>query len=149
MLELWQQNGNEIKITVNPISDKGKVGQMVIFGVRVDWGVDSNPTEYPLSQYPYPSIFTIIKKVEDKDGYYILKDAKGNNIKLHYEHGTSYLYDAQEWLTFNDVRTTDQFSFKDKEKEKLKDRLDLLKDILIKQGIHIVTKEQAEYLGIK
>ena len=74
MLEFWQ-NGK--KIEVNAIYDKGKAGQTVIFGQRVDWGVNPDPTEYPLSKYPCPSIFTIVKKQEGKDGYYILSDANG------------------------------------------------------------------------
>ena len=79
MLEFWQ-NGK--KIEIDAIYGKGKVGQMVIFGQRVDWGVNPDPTEYPLSQYPYPSIFTIVDKQEGKDRYYILSDANGKRIKL-------------------------------------------------------------------
>ena len=101
MLSFWQQ-GKEI--AVKPIYGKGKVGQMVIFGERVDWGINSDPIKYPLSRYSYPSIFTIVEKVEGKEGYYVLKDVSGNLIKLQDKyHGAyePYLYDAQEWLTWN------------------------------------------------
>ena len=63
MLGFWQ-NGK--KIEVNAIFDKGKVGQLVIFGERVEWGVNPDPTESPLSQYPCPSIFTIVEKKRRK-----------------------------------------------------------------------------------
>ena len=77
MLEFWQ-DGKEIEISA--IYNNGKVGQMVIFGERVDWGVNPDPTKKPLSQYPCPSIFTIVEKQEGENGYYILKDAKGKLI---------------------------------------------------------------------
>ena len=73
MLE-FLQNGK--KIEVNAIYDKGKVGQTVIFGQRVDWGVNPNPTEYPLSQYPCPSIFTIVEKQEGKELHLIKSSLK-------------------------------------------------------------------------
>ena len=82
MLEFWQ-NGK--KIEVNAIYGKGKVGQMVIYGQRCDWGANPNPTIAPLSQYPCPSVFTIVEKKEGNlDGYYILSDSKGNRIKIEY-----------------------------------------------------------------
>lgn len=149
MLEFWQ-NGK--KIEVKAIYDKGTVGQMVIFGQRVDWDVNPVPTKYPLSQYSCPSIFTIVEKVEGKDGYYILRDVNGNLIKLQdkwYGASESYLYDAQEWLEWNDMREKEKFSRKERKISQLEGHLELLKDILIKQGIRIVTKAQAEDLGLK
>lgn len=148
MLEFWQ-NGK--KIEVKAIYDNGKVGQTVVFGQRVDWGVNPNPTEYPLSQYPCPSIFTIVEKQEGKDGYYILSDANGKCIKLqdkYYGASESYLYDAQEWLTWNEMREKEKFSSKQRKIEQLESHLELLKDILIKQGIHIVTEAQAKTLNL-
>ncbi len=148
MLEFWQ-NGK--KIEVKAIYDNGKVGQTVVFGQRVDWGVNPNPTEYPLSQYPCPSIFTIVEKQEGKDGYYILSDANGKRIKLqdkYYGASESYLYDAQEWLTWNEMREKEKFSRKQRKIEQLEGHLELLKDILIKQGIHIVTEAQAKTLNL-
>ena len=148
MLEFWQ-NGK--KIEVNAIYGKGKVGQMVIFGQRVDWGVNPDPTESPLSQYPCPSIFTIVEKQEGKDGYYILSDANGNRIKLQdkfYGASESYLYDAQEWLTWNAMHETEKLSRKQRKIEQLEGHVELLKNILIKQGTHIVTEAQAKDLGL-
>lgn len=149
MLE-FLQNGK--KIEVRAIYGKGTVGQMVIFGQRVDWGVNPDPTESPLSQYSCPSIFTIVEKVEGEEGYYILRDVNGNLIKLQdkwYGASERYLYDAQEWLEWNVMREKEKFSRKERKIAQLEGHLELLKDILIKQGIRIVTKAQAEDLGLK
>ena len=148
MLEFWQ-NGK--KIEVKAIYSNGKVGQTVIFGQRVDWGVNPDTTKYPLSQYPCPSIFTIVEKIEGKNGYYVLSDANGNRIKLqdeYYGASESYLYDAQEWLTWNALHEKEKLSRKQRKIEQLEGHVELLKDILIKQGARIVTQEQAKDLGL-
>lgn len=148
MLEFWQ-NGK--KIEVDAIYGKGRVGQTVIFGHQVDWGVKPDPTKYPLSQYSCPSIFTIVEKREGKDGYYVLSDANGNRIKLQDKvcgAGESCLYDAQEWLTWIAMRETEKLSRKQRKIEQLEGHVALLKDILIKQGTRIVTEAQAKDLGL-
>lgn len=148
MLEFWQ-NGK--KIEVKAIYGNGKVGQTVIFGQRVDWGLNTDPTKYPLSQYPCPSIFTIVEKQEGKNGYYVLNDANGNRIKVQdkfYGASEDYLYDAQEWLTWNALHEKEKHSRKQRKIEQLEGHVQLLKDILIKQGARIVTEAQAEDLGL-
>ncbi len=148
MLEFWQ-NGK--KIEVSAIYGKGKVGQTVIFGQRVDWGVNPDTTNYPLSQYPCPSIFTIVEKKEGKDGYYVLSDANGNRIKLQdklYGASESHLYDAQEWLTWHAMHEMEKLSRKQRKIEQLEGHVEILKDILIKQGVRIVTEAQAKDLGL-
>lgn len=146
MLEFWQ-NGK--KIEVNAIYSEGKVGQMVIFGQRVDWGENPDPIEKPLSQYSCPSIFTIVEKQEGENGYYILKDAKDNSIKVTFDSCDSwYLYDSQEWLTWNDLHEKEKLSRKQRKIEQLESHKELLKDILTKQGIRIVTEAQAKDLGL-
>lgn len=148
MLKFWK---NCERVEIESIGSKGKVGQMVIFGHRMDWGVNPDPTKYPLSQYPYPSIFTIVEKQEGKNGYYILSDAKGTRIKLqdeYYGASTSDLYDAQEWLTWNNMREEENFSRNQIEIDRLEDHIELLKDILIKQGIRIVTEAQVKDLEL-
>ena len=148
MLEFWQ---NGMKIGIDAIYENGKVGQTVIYGQRCNWGEKNNPTIDPLSHYPCPSIFTIVeKKGGNVDGYYILSDSKGNRIKLKcFCSNVSFLYDAQEWLTWNDMHEKEKLSRKQKKIDQLGDHFKLLKDILIKQGACIVTKAQAEDLGIQ
>ena len=149
MLEYWQ-NGKQMHLF--GIGSKGKEGQIVILGERVDWGSNPNPIVKPLAQYPYLSIFTIVEKKNDGvDGYYILKDANGNCIKLEYSYhssGTEYLYDAQEWINWNAMRQSEKISRKQRKIEQLEGHIDLLKDILIKQGTRIVTEKQAKDLGL-
>ena len=149
MLE-FLQNGKKIK--VNAIYGEGKLGQMVIFGQRVDWGVNPDPMEYPLSKYSCPSIFIIVEKIEGKEGYYLLRDVNGKLIKVQdkfYGASVSYLYDAQEWLEWNDMHEKEKVYRKERKIEQVECHLELLKDILINQGIRIVTKAQAEELGLK
>ena len=150
MLEFWQ-NGKANQIF--GIGTSGKVGQSVIYGDRVDWGVNPDPIKYPLSQYPSPSLFTILEKKEDEYGYgyYVLSDANGNRIKLQdiFKRASSnHLYDAQEWLTWNALHEKEKLSRKQRKIEQLEGYVELLKDILIKQGTRIVTQAQAKDLGL-
>lgn len=81
-----------------------------------------------------------------------MSDSKENRIKIEYFYsssGASVLYDAQEWLTWNDMREKEKFSRKQRKIEQLEGHVELLKDILIKQGARIVTEAQAEDLGLK
>lgn len=142
MLEFWQ---NEKKVKVNAIYNKGKVGQTVIFGKRVNWGDDSDHTKYPLSKYACPSIFTIVEKQEGENGYYILKDVKNDFIKLKLnEYSCGTLYDAQEWLIWNEMYKNTICSHKQRKIEELENKIKFLEDIIIKQGERIVKKEQAK-----
>ena len=146
MLEFWQ-NGK--KIELQAIYLDGEVGQTVIYGQQVDYGRNPDPTEKPLSQYSCPSIFTIVEKIDGQSGYYILRDAKGNYIKVsNVSSDCWWLYDAQEWLTWSAMHEKEKLSRKQRKIEQLEGHIELLKDILIKQGIRIVTEAQAKNLGI-
>lgn len=138
-------NGNTIQ--VNPIYQNGYVGQTVIYGQKVSF---KGSFYNPLSNYSAPSIFTIVEKNEARDGYYILIDSSGNKIKIQdMFNGASSpdLYDAQEWLMHNNVYTNEKINRKQRKIEQLEGQVALLKDILVKQGIKIVTEEQAQLLG--
>lgn len=148
MLSFWK-NGKEI--FCHAIYGKGEVGQMVIYGERVSWEKTLDATTPPLSQYACPSIFTIVEKLEGEDGYYILRDVAGNLIKLqdrYCESSGEYLYDAQAWLTWNAMKNKEIDIRNEEEIAQLKMQVELLKDILVKQGIRIVTSEQATKLGL-
>lgn len=148
MLEFWK-NGKQVAIKA--IWNNGKVGQAVIYGERVDWGENPDPIKKPLSKYSCPSLFTIVEKKEENEGYYVLSDTNGNRIKVHSEWGghEDYLYDAQEWLTWNALHEKEKLSRKQRKIEQLEGHVELLKDILIKQGVHIVTEEQAKNFGLE
>lgn len=145
MLEFWQ-NGK--KIAIEAIGYTGKVGQLVVYAKHYDC---PTPTKcYPLSMYPCPSIFTIVELGSSPcwlEGY-TLSDSKGNHIYLPMHEG-SYIFDAQEWLTWNAMREKEKFSRKQRKIEQLEGHVDLLKDILIKQGVRVVTEEQARVLNIE
>lgn len=146
----FRQNSKEI--IIYPINSRGKVGQMVILCNKFERRENIDPIKQPLSQYPSHYVFTIVEKVEGENGYYILKDLDGNRIKvqdIYYGVATTtYLYDFQEWLAWNDMRQEEAISCKMREIAKLKGYIELLKEILIKQGIRIVTEEQAKNLGL-
>ena len=106
----------------SPIYKNGVIGQVLIYD-----GYSKASGE--LRKYPSLSVFTIIQKEKEN---YILQDSNGNEIRTF--HFTSFdcqsLYDAQEWARHQ----TSQ--------------VELLMSILQTQGVKIVSKEQADILGI-
>lgn len=149
MLEFYK-DGKPVRI--KPIYSDGQSYQMVIYGQNVDWGPRATPESNPLSQYSAPSIFKILQIVKDckgKPSYYRLKDSTGKCFSLDVDStDTWYLYDAQEWLEWQTLHQNEKIARKQKKIELLESHLSLLKDILIKQGIHIVTTEQAKDLNL-
>lgn len=106
----------------------------------------------PLSQYSYATIFTIVEIVAGKEGYYVLSDVNGNLIKLqdeYYGASAEYLFDAQEWLTWNVMREEEKFSRKQRKIEQLEGHLELLKNILTNQGVRIISDTKAKALGLE
>ena len=99
MLEFCQNDKN---IGLSPIYNKARERQMVIFDPENGWGI--MPDSCLLSQYSVPSIFIVIAKF---DHYYVLCDSKGHQIKVVFDTSTSYLYDAQEWLTWKAMHERD------------------------------------------
>ena len=146
MLEFYKDGK---RVELRAIHGNGQVGQMLIYGEKVNWGPNSSS---PLAQYQCPSIFKILEIGKGSigyHGYYRLKDSNGKCFSLNLEgRDTWYLYDAQEWLTWQDLHQSEKLSRKQKKIELLESHLSLLKDILIKQGIHIVTTEQAKDLNL-
>lgn len=148
MLEFFRDGRS---VACKPIHNRGHVGQMVVLD-RVSFGNDSDPAKYPLSQYPQPYAFIIVEKVEGKSGYYVIKDSEGNRVKLQddfYGASIAYLYDMHEWLAWQKEFTKERMAQKDRIIEKLKDHLELLKGILVKQGYRLVSEEDARQLGLK
>ncbi len=147
MLEYWK-DGKQVKC--EEICGRGHIGQVVILD-HVSYGENPDLEKYPLAKYVHPYAFTIVEKVEGKDGYYVVTDAEGNRITLRnrsYGADGSYLYDANEWLMWNKGYQKDKLTRKEHKIEQLKGNLDLLKDIIIKQGFRVVTEDQAKTLGI-
>ena len=142
MLE-YHKNGK--KEEVRAIYSKGEVGQIVILD-GVSFGENPDTEKNPLSRYPLRTIFTIVKK-DFKDAWnysYELKDAKGGHfVLIGGESGscTCYLYDLAEWIKFQEESEKEHRARKDAKITLLESQVALLKDILIKQGVRIVTKQ--------
>ncbi len=149
MLSYWK-NGKEIPLWA--IHSKGQIGQSVVYCENVNWGKNPTPEVSPLSQYTPPAIFKITSKVPGDEGYYVLTDMDGNIIRARFtgiSNTSAYLYDMQEWVTWNEGRIAEKLSRKEHKIELLQGQVDLLKNILVQQGIRIVTQEQAEKLGLQ
>lgn len=93
------------------------------------------------------SIFTIVEKKYGDDGYYTLRDSSGNIIKVNFGDAC-YLYDSQEWVKWKERNSTEYKNLSEANIKCLEEKIELLKDILVKQGIRIVTQEHANKLGL-
>lgn len=146
MLKYWK-DGKEV--ILHAIYSSGRVNQVIILGKKVDWGESPNAEKYPLSQYPYLTVFTIVGiSTHPEEKYYVLRNPDGKNFILKFGEA-DYLYDIKEWLEFNAIREAEKMAHKQRKIETLESQVDLLKDILVKQGVRVLTKEQAKALGIK
>ncbi len=145
MLE-YQKDGGTVK--VSGIYGKGRVGQMVVLD-----NVQLHHT-CPLVKYPQPHVFTIAEKIGggEREDIYILVDQDGNRVLGEgSQYGEGYgghLYDLVEWVTWMTERTKEKLARKERKIALLEAHLQLLKDILIKQGVRVVSQETAKQLGI-
>ena len=136
------------KVGIKALFGDGKPGQIVILEP-----VTFSP-DHPLAGYPKPYSFLIVEKVEGdprKEGYYILMDADGNRVKIqdpNYGASLQYFYDANEFLQWNLAREKEEKRRQNRKEENQQIRLDLLKGIIEKQGIRVITLDQAKALGI-
>jgi hypothetical protein len=145
------------KVECKSIGTSGFVGQIVIYGRNVDWSSPDKTVEevaelQPLSRYEAPAVFKIIQKILGKDGYYILEDSNKKPIRVQCEHYgaySTYLFDAQDWVTWDTSHKLEKLSRKQRKVEQLEGHLALLKDILVNQGFRVITEEQANELGFK
>lgn len=145
MLEYWKDGKS---VSCKAIYGRGRVGQVVILD-HVSYGDNPDLEKHPLARYIQPYAFTIVEKVEGRDGYCIVVDAEGNRIVLQGESGGSYLYDANEWCVWQREYEKEKLARKDGRIAHLESQVALLKSILVSQGMRLITKEQAAALDIK
>ena len=127
------------------IERSGKVGQAVFYPGRKYFGKDEVPVQHPLWNYIDPCIFTIVDKIGNYNGYYLLQDSNGTSIQVPLSScDTRVLFDAQDWLNWHEVRN----SARDEEIKQLKHDVELLKGILTAQGFRVLTPAQAKQLGL-
>ncbi|MBL7058043.1 hypothetical protein ISS03_01780 [Patescibacteria group bacterium] len=147
MLEFWK-DGKKVEVTA--IYGKGRVGQVVILD-QVSYGDNPDLTKYPLAKYPQPYAFTIVEKVEGKDGYYVVLDDEDNRLVLRNEYpgaSGSYLYDANEWISWERMYKQEKLARKERKIQQLEDHVARLKDTLVNLGFLIVSEEVVKKLGI-
>ena len=147
MLE-FVKNGK--KVQHSAIYNHGRVGQIVVLDY-VSYSENPDLTKYPLARYSHPSVFMIVEKVDGVDGYYVVRDEEGNLVKLHNEWGgasEASLYDFRHWNEWRTAREKEERNRRDRAIETLKDRVDLLKKILVEQGFRVVSEKQAKEFGI-
>lgn len=147
MLQYWK-DGQEI--TYYPIYGLGRVGQVVVLA-GVGFGANPDLAKFPLARYSQPHAFTIIERVEGRDGYYVVVDEVGSRTILRdetYGPSQNWLYDVNEWMTWQVEHAKEVVCRNEERIKELEGQLALLKDILIRQGIKVITKEQADTLGI-
>lgn len=146
-LEFWKDGK---KVEVKAICDKGYVGQAVILD-HVSFGNSPNLDEYPLASYPQPYLFNIVQKALGKNGFYVLADSKGVHITVRdkfYGASCEYLYDAREWIAWQDLHKKEKLERKERKIQSLEIQVATLKDVLIKTGVRLITKEAAQKLDI-
>ncbi len=129
------------RIECRPILRKGEVGQTVVLTNVV------LQDHQKLAPYQQPTVFLIYQKHEE-EGWYVLRDPEGKEVKVHWDYGRD-LYDATAWAQWNDLRVREKLARKQRKIEHLEGVGATLKDILVRQGARLVTKEEAKALGIK
>ncbi len=142
-LTYWKDGINH---EVPPIYEKGKIGQIVIID-KVWFGEEPSAKNFNFAQYPQPYAFTIIGKVDGHDGRYTFRDQAEKEFDYN-SASCGFLYSVTEWLQWRKASEAEKFDRKEREVQKLQGHLDLLTKILTNQGIRIVTREQANTLGL-
>ena len=115
----------------------GRIGQVVVLD-KVTFGEND-----PLSKYEQPQVFTIVHK-DEATKLYTIEDNNGKKVKAE----GHYLCGADKWAKSQRKQEKEQKNKEEIKQRDLKSKLDLLKSILIEQGYRIVTKKQAEEIGL-
>jgi hypothetical protein len=165
--DLVIRNKDDKEIVCKPIGEDGRVGQIVVLAKVVLPKIhEEDPNKLPWKRYQLPQVFTIVEKKYfsvPESGYlhgyyYVLADTNGKHLETTvapYYKGQYILYDIQEWLAYQKAYQADQFEERDskivsleQDVESLAHDVELLRDILVRQSVKIVTEEEAEQLGL-
>lgn len=130
------------------IYSNGKKGDIVVLDNVI-------MSDIPLSNYRQPAFFAIVEvkwqsdnSRDDKDMLYVLKDMFGKEFSVNVDAGW-WLVELTTWAKAKEKYYTDKFNEEHLRTEKLYHQIEILKDILIHQGIRIVSEEQLKELDIK
>lgn len=146
----YRKNGKAIELPA--IYDSGREGQAVVFD-HVSYGENPDLIRFPEAKYPRPTVFVIKQVLKEEPagkvfGYELI-DPKGNKIDCSNNRATdwwAYLYDANAWAAFRRDEAIEKNRRKDGQIDRLQSQIDLLKSILIQQGVKLITPEQAEVI---
>lgn len=123
------------------IYDKGEKGDIVVLD-------NVALSESELSSYAQPAFFTIVEVKCGSDVVYVLKDMFGKEFTAGIDDGW-WLVELTAWVKNKEKYHTDMLDREHLKVERLSHQIEILKDILINQGIRIVSEKQLKDLGIK
>lgn len=114
--------------------------------------VSMSPSE-TFGNYPQPAFFTITEAPpSETPGFnpvYTLRDTAGHIVSTRGSSVSSYLIKVDDWQEWRSTRTDEIQAQLARVNARLLDRVDLLKEILVAQGVRVITRDQAATLGIK
>jgi hypothetical protein len=129
------------------INGGGKVGEMVVLDHVSLGGVG------PFAKYQQPAFF-VIESV-DQDPHpgiktsYTLRDTQGVVVDTKGTDIHWFLMRVTQWDRWRSDREEQTRTDQTRKIATLRDRVELLKEIMEKQGVRVITTEQAQTLGIK
>lgn len=125
----------------------GTVGMTVVLD-HVDMG-----TSDPFSGLSHPAFFTITEVYPSEsprfNTVYTLRDTKGRTVSTSASSVSNYLIQVDEWQRWRKARTDQDHTHQVRTIATLRDRLELLKEIMASQGVRVISTDQAATLGIK
>ncbi len=139
-MDYYDVDGNLVEC--NPIYGEGREGQIVVLD-----SVSFKESNSPLAEYAQPAFFHVVSQTDD---YCMLRDLEGCTVELKGADLGSvvYLYDLKEWASWTTGKAANKLRQRNIQIGNLLLKLDLLKDILIRQGTKIVTESEAKKLGL-
>lgn len=125
----------------------GTVGMMVVLDhVHLS-------EEGPCGKYVQPAFFTIVEAPESNaSGFntsYVLRDTAGRLVDTKGSSTSCYLSKVEDWADWRAAQAEEARVSNARTIDTLRDRVGLLKSILVEQGFRVITREQADTLGIK
>lgn len=130
---------DNVKESLKPIHSEGRIGQIVVLdGVGIS-------ADDQLHQFEQPHLFRIISKQgEGWDTVYQMESlASGKKITLG-KYDPSHFYDASEWAYEMRDEKDIQKNKASKKIEDLKGKIEMLTDILTRQGNRVIVVSDEE-----
>ena len=134
------------------IHDQGQPGQIVV----LDHISPESLPGGPYNGYSQPAFFNLIERTVPGDGrnnkvLYTLRDSNGKTLTVEGSGGGpgGYLIPVEGWVAWKAATSAMRSITQDAKVHDLQVQVGILREILISQGIRVVSDTQAEKLGIK